>query len=524
MPFLSAVPDLDLAAFLRAVPDGLVTAAPDGTITMVNEAFCRMTGFSRDALIGDRPPYRFWPEEDAEAMQLALRAAVEGGRDRFEVRFCHADGRRFPVSLSTARFHRDGTPAGFVAVVRDVTREVREREVLRATRDYERAVTASMGEGLYTVDEDGRLLYLNPAAERMLGWTHEELLGRRMHDVIHFRGTDGTRVAWHECAIFPQTPGGGTVRLEDEVFIRKDGRELPVSATSAPFDGEDGMRRFVVVFSDITDRKTQEQKMRLQMESATWIGRIREALAEDRFVLHAQPIIELAGGDTVQHELLIRMVDRDGAIVPPGSFLPAAEEHGLIADIDRWVIGQAAGLAAQGHRLEINLSAHSIGVPGLAGTFLEAFKLAGADPSLVVVELTETAVVQDEAAAAAFIAAVKAAGCGLALDDFGTGYGGFTYLKHLPVDYLKIDVEFVRDLPDNPASQHVVKAVVSLARGFGQKTVAEGVEDERTLTMLREFGVDYAQGYAIARPAPIADYLGALPAVSPASRPVLSAR
>ena len=103
---------------------------------------------------------------------------------------------------------------------------------------------------------------------------------------------------------------------------------------------------------------------------------------------------------------------------------------------------------------------------------------------------------------------MAALGCRLALDDFGTGYGGFTYLKRLPVNFLKIDIEFVRDLPSNEASQQVVKAIVSLARGFGQQTVAEGVEDEATLRMLREFGVDYGQGYGIARPKPVAEVLG----------------
>jgi EAL domain-containing protein (putative c-di-GMP-specific phosphodiesterase class I) len=120
-----------------------------------------------------------------------------------------------------------------------------------------------------------------------------------------------------------------------------------------------------------------------------------------------------------------------------------------------------------------------------------------------VFELTETAVVQDKAATENFALRIHGLGCRLALDDFGTGYGGFTYLKQLPIDFLKIDIEFVRDLATNPASRHVVEAVVALATGFGLQTVAEGVEDSQTLEMLREYGVDYAQGYHVGRPAPL---------------------
>jgi EAL domain-containing protein (putative c-di-GMP-specific phosphodiesterase class I) len=129
--------------------------------------------------------------------------------------------------------------------------------------------------------------------------------------------------------------------------------------------------------------------------------------------------------------------------------------------------------------------------------------LTGAEPGLIVFEITETAIVTDEGAALMFTERLHAIGCSIALDDFGTGYGGFTYLKQLPVDYLKIDTEFVRDLATNPASRHVVEAVVGLAQGFGLQTVAEGVEDAETYALLSQVGVDFAQGYFIARPGPL---------------------
>jgi EAL domain-containing protein (putative c-di-GMP-specific phosphodiesterase class I) len=233
---------------------------------------------------------------------------------------------------------------------------------------------------------------------------------------------------------------------------------------------------------------------------------IHEALDEERFVLYAQPIIDLATGETVSHELLIRMRDRDGEIVAPGVFLPTAERCGAILNIDRWVIGQAAELAGQGHAVELNLSAASLGDPNLDADFV-ALLSARTTTNELVVELTETTLMEDADVAAAFIERMAALGCKFALDDFGTGFGGFSYLKRLPVDYLKIDIEFVRDIASNVASRHVVDAVVGLARAFGQKTVAEGVEDDEALRIVTELGVDYAQGYGIGRPAPLEETL-----------------
>jgi EAL domain-containing protein (putative c-di-GMP-specific phosphodiesterase class I) len=151
----------------------------------------------------------------------------------------------------------------------------------------------------------------------------------------------------------------------------------------------------------------------------------------------------------------------------------------------------------------LNLSAASLGAPRLFEFVNEELRRASADPRLVSFELTETALLENEGLAQAFLERVSKLGCRVALDDFGTGYGGFTYLKRLPVDYLKIDREFVRDLTENAASQHVVRAIVALARGFGQQTVAEGVENRAALAVLGEMGVDYAQGYSIGRPQPV---------------------
>ena len=224
---------------------------------------------------------------------------------------------------------------------------------------------------------------------------------------------------------------------------------------------------------------------------------------------HAQPIVELRSGTVTQHELLIRMVDRDGTVIAPNRFLPTAERFGLIEEIDDWVIGEAARLVGQQHAVifQFNLSGKSLAHANLAGRIRSALREYDGDPTLLICEITETALLEQAELGEAFVDELNALGCKVALDDFGTGYGGLTFLKRLPVSYLKIDVEFVRDLVDNPASRHVVAAIVSLARGFGQQTVAEGVEDQPTLELLREMGVDYAQGYAIARPGPVEEVL-----------------
>jgi PAS domain S-box-containing protein len=373
-----------------------------------------------------------------------------------------------------------------------------------------------MGEGLFTLDPEGHVVFVNQAAEKLLGWSTHELRGRVMHDVTHPCRPDGTQFPIEECPIVRARRDGVTIRIEDDVFICRDGRRLPVAYTAAPFVTDDGVEGCVVVFEDITERRLRRESMESDVKTLSWISRIQDALTEDRFELYAQPIIDLSSGRVVQRELLLRMREESGEIVLPDSYLPVAEQYGLIGDIDRWVIERGTEIAVAGGAVELNLSAHSIGDPALLDDIERALKRTGVDPTSLVFEITETALIADEAAAKGFADRLHGLGCKLALDDFGTGYGGFTYLKQFPVDFLKIDIEFVRDLPTNPASQHVVEAVVVLAQAFGMKTVGEGVENAQTLDLLRELGVDYAQGYHIARPGPLEQpFTSATPSLSP---------
>ncbi|MDQ1600793.1 MAG: hypothetical protein QOD68_2267 [Actinomycetota bacterium] len=394
--------------------------------------------------------------------------------------------------------HIDGEIIGVGNVVVDIT-ERKEAEEFRAV------VMDNMAEGLYALDADGLVTYLNPAAASMLGWTEDELRGKPMHATVHFQRADGRKVPTEDCSLLQVRNEGRSVRTLDDAFTRKDGSIFPVSCSSAPLRSGPTAQGVVVVFRDITNEKKEQAAAQRELDALTWIGRIRDAIDENRLVLYSQPIVPLADG-RASEELLLRMIGRDNEVIMPGSFLPVAERYGLIGEIDRWVITQATRRAATGRQvIEVNLSAASIGTSDLLPFIEQQIREARADPADLVFEITETALMHDITTGEAFARGLSALGCGLALDDFGTGFGSFTYLKKLPITHLKIDIEFVRDLVANSDNLHVVKAIVSLAHAFGLKTIAEGVEDEQALNLLRAEGVDFAQGFHLGRPGPISD-------------------
>jgi diguanylate cyclase (GGDEF)-like protein/PAS domain S-box-containing protein len=231
----------------------------------------------------------------------------------------------------------------------------------------------------------------------------------------------------------------------------------------------------------------------------TWAQRIRTALDHDRFVLYGQPIVDLRTAQVSHHEVLIRMLSDAGEIIPPVAFLPTAERFGLIQEIDRWVTGQALRLATAEVGVAINLSGFSIGEPAIIAAVREALR-DGVDPAKVIFEITETAAMTNFQTAQRFAGTLDDLGCNLALDDFGTGFGSFSYLKHVPARYLKIDLEFVRELATSPTDRRIVEAIVHVAHCFDKLTVAEGVEDAETLEILKAIGVDFAQGFYLGRP------------------------
>lgn len=237
-----------------------------------------------------------------------------------------------------------------------------------------------------------------------------------------------------------------------------------------------------------------------------WLKRLRRALNEDLFVLHYQPIVSLQSGTVAHYEALIRLADDlEGPLTPPCSFLPAAERYGLIQEIDRMVIGKVVALmggelADRDARVAVNLSALSITDRGMLAHIEQELVRHEVAPERLVVEVTETAAIGDMRRAQTFCEGVHTLGSSVALDDFGAGFGSFQYLKHLPFRYLKIDGDFIRTLPTSHKDQLVVQALAGMARGMGKQTIAEYVGDEPTMGLLRDYGVDYAQGFEVGRP------------------------
>ena len=195
------------------------------------------------------------------------------------------------------------------------------------------------------------------------------------------------------------------------------------------------------------------------------------------------------------------MLSDTGEIIPPADFLPIAERFSLVGEIDRWVIGEALALALH-QPLTVNLSGRSLGDQRILTAVEEAIA-KGLEPSNLIFEITETAVMSDFNIALTFVSALNELGCDLALDDFGTGFGSFTYLKHLPARYLKIDMEFIRDINTDPTDKEIVRSIVGIAHTLGKETIAEGVENADVLQTLRELRVDHAQGFHLGPPQPL---------------------
>ena len=302
-------------------------------------------------------------------------------------------------------------------------------------------------------------------------------------------------------------------------------RNVSASIGVAPFDSRRLTGEDVLVNADLAMYEAKESgRDRVACHAGkdapnrlasrlSWTDVIRDALDEERLVLQAQPIMDLASGEIHQYEMLLRMRDPLGELISPAAFLPVAERYDLIGAIDKWVVRQAIRMLGEEltrkNRLvfEVNISGRSTGDPELLELIERELELNSVAPEQVIFEITETTAVGNIPRAQEFAAHLNQLGCRFALDDFGAAFASFYYLKHLPFDYLKIDGEFVRTCLDDRTDQLVIQAVVDIARGLGKRTVAEMVGDQPTLDLLAGLGVDHAQGYHIGRPAPLAKWL-----------------
>jgi diguanylate cyclase (GGDEF)-like protein len=288
----------------------------------------------------------------------------------------------------------------------------------------------------------------------------------------------------------------------------EDAADLLSAADIAMYDAKAGGGDRAVVYET---GEVSRSEMTVRIETAE---SIIAALREDRLTLYAQPIRDLADETAEHYELLLRVIDVNGAIVLPDTIIPAAERLGLIRDIDRWVAQRAIRLLAAEQAtgrdvtFSINVSGRAFSDQKLVDIIRDEFLASGADPNGLVIEVTETATIANIEGARQFITALKEIGCRFSLDDFGSGASSFFYLRHLPVDFLKIDGTLVKGLSSNDVDVHFLRAIVEMCRGLGIRTIAEYVEDEDLLRAVRELGVDYAQGYEVGRPEPWGSHMG----------------
>ena len=376
-------------ALQESAPVGFALVDRDLRVVRLNSVLAEVNGAAVEEQIG-RPVAELVPDiwSQMEAVYRRVLATGEAvvNLEVDRVRALAQDRRHWLASCYPVVV--DDEVIGVGVVVTDVT-ERAEAEHFRST------MMDTMVEGLYALDDEGHVAFMNSAAERLLGWTEDELRGKPMHDIIHFQHADGSPHPAEDCPLLRVRELGKPTRRSHEAFTRKDGTICPVSYSAAPLPNGWKSDGVVVVFHDTSDEQAEHERIRRELDTLAWVGRIRDAIDEDRLMLYSQPIIPLAGGQPSQ-ELLLRMIGTNGEIIAPGSFLPVAEKYGMIAEIDRWVISHAALLAGSAQNVEANLSADSISDLSLL-TFIEhELRAAGADPANLVFEITETALMKDQ--------------------------------------------------------------------------------------------------------------------------------
>jgi diguanylate cyclase (GGDEF)-like protein/PAS domain S-box-containing protein len=542
-------------------PIGMAITSLDGHFQRVNRALARLLGHGQAELEGRHVDSLTHPEDRA-ADRAAMASMLAGETDthRVEKRYLHANGETVWAALSaTVVRAQDGAPLYFLSQMQDVTERRRYEAELRHLADHD-PLTGLLNRRSFERELERHVALVSRYGARgaaiVLDLDHfktiNDTLGHSAGDELIARVARALRTRLRESDVLARLggdefavllPEGGRAEavevahgileaVRGQAVLASSGHARRVSASLgiALFDR---VRRLsgeaVLVEADLAMYEAKEAG-RDRYAIATpgddesplgarisWADLIRDALAEDRFVLHAQPIVDVASGRTGQYELLLRMVDPAGELIAPGAFLPVAERFDLIGEIDRWVVRRAIAMLAEataaGHdiTLEVNLSGSSTGDPELLALVERELGAAGVDPARLIFEITETTAVANIPAAQDFAARLAELGCRFALDDFGAGFGSFYYLKHLPFDYLKIDGEFVRHCASDRTDQLVIQAVVDIARGLGKRTIAEQAGDDATVALLRRLGVDQAQGYHLGRPAPLDEWLDRLP-------------
>jgi len=563
-----------LSGILASVGDGVYGVDREGLITFMNPAACRILGFDNEALIGVTA-HGMLHHSQADGIpnpqaSCPLQLAYATGESLYsrETVFWRRDGNPVPVECTVYPLRIEGRLEGSVVAFRDISeRRALEQELLwQANHDpltklYNRRHFESQLEeevarcrrgahsALLYLDLD-RFKYINDTAGHAAGDQLLIEIGQLMRQRL--RESDLlARLGGDEFAVILRDISGDQLMAAAESFrdmleryaFLYAGRQYRIygsigAAAIAPGTGSAGE---VLANADIACHvaknkgrnqshvyESDNDARRAMHSDLGWSSRLQQALKSDRFVLHYQPIVPLSNLDNLPHqtsgdpfphgtghfgedgvlhcEVLVRLQDGDLEPVSPNAFLPTAERFGLMPQIDLWVtrhaIEQLAVLARQGIRasLAVNLSGHTLDNDQLVPLVRQLLAEHAVDPRALVFEITETHAIANMEAARRLINDLRALGCRFALDDFGSGFSSFHHLKHLPVDYVKIDGQFVRGMVNDPSDRAIVMSINDIAHSFGKRTVAEFVENREILEMLHACGVDYAQGYYLSPP------------------------
>jgi len=541
---------------LQSIGDGVVTTDAEARVQYLNPVASELTGWKLDDAVGRSIDeiFRGFHEETCEPIENPVAIAMRRNRPIKSVRpalLIRRDGNELYIE-STASPIRDpvGNVSGGVLVFHDVSesRELNRRLSYAASHDIltelvnrrefetrlERALkSAKARETSYAVlylDLD-QFKIVNDACGHNAGDALLKQIGALLKSKIRWRDTlarlggDEFGVLLESCTMDEALRTAENLRelisefrfVWDERTFRlgvsvgvvpitpqtDDVASLLSAADSACAAAKDAGRNRVYNYQE---NDIDLMKRRKEMQ---WAARISNALDENRFELFRQTIqpLQATGEHGAHYELLIRMRDEAGSLIAPGLFIAAAERYGLMTAIDRWVIQSAfrwlVSEADERERLalcSINLSGQSLADEKFLPFVIEQFQKSGLSGACICFEITETAAIASYSQANRFIHALKEIGCRFALDDFGTGLSSFGYLKHFPVDYLKIDGSFVKEMLHDPIDREMVRSINEIGHLTGKKTIAEFAENTEIITMLRGMGIDFAQGYGVAEP------------------------
>jgi diguanylate cyclase (GGDEF)-like protein/PAS domain S-box-containing protein len=541
---------------LQSIGDGVVTTDGEARVQYLNPVASELTGWRLDDAVGRNIDeiFRGFHEETCEPIENPVGVAMRRNRPIKSVRpalLIRRDGNELYIE-STAAPIRDpfGSVTGGVLVFHDVSesRELNRRLSYAASHDVltelvnrrefeqrlERALkSAKARETSYAVlylDLD-QFKIVNDACGHNAGDALLKQIGSLLKSKIRWRDTlarlggDEFGVLLESCTMDEALRTAETLReniadyrftWDDRTFrlggsigvvpitaATDDVASLLSAADSACAAAKEAGRNRVYNYQE---NDIDLMKRRKEMQ---WAARISNALDENRFELFRQTIQPLQNNAEpgAHYELLIRMRDEQGQLIAPGLFIAAAERYGLMTAIDRWVIAQAftwlVSEADERERLSlcaINLSGQSLADEKFLPFVVEQFKKSGLSGSCICFEITETAAIASYSQANRFIHALKELGCRFALDDFGTGLSSFGYLKHFPVDFLKIDGSFVKEILHDPIDREMVRSINEIGHLTGKRTIAEFAENTEIITMLRGMGIDYAQGYGVSEP------------------------